>query len=86
MYGRTTTGKPVKVISTRAAAHSFRGQIDTKKNEPLVHDNKQIECGISCRTEVTSRLRAVPGKAGVGRRMVGADVNCQSACGWSYHT
>ncbi len=46
MYGQLTTGKPVKVISRtgpRAAAHYFEVQIDTKKNEPLVHDNKQIE-------------------------------------------
>ncbi len=40
MYGQLTTGKPVKVISRtgpRAAAHYFEVQIDTKKNEPLVH-------------------------------------------------
>ena len=46
MYGQLTTGKPVKVISRtgpRAAAHYFEVQIDTKKNEPLVHENKQIE-------------------------------------------
>lgn len=46
MYGQLTTGKPVKVISRtgpRATAHYFEVQIDTKKNEPLVHENKQIE-------------------------------------------
>ena len=46
MYGQLTTGKPVKIISRtspRAAAHFFEVQIDTKKNEPLVHENKQIE-------------------------------------------
>ena len=40
MYGQLTTGKPVKIISRtgpRAAAHFFEVQIDTKKNEPLVH-------------------------------------------------
>ncbi|MBA3752701.1 MAG: DNA topoisomerase VI subunit B [Nitrospira sp.] len=46
MYGQLTTGKPVKVISRtgpRATAHYFEVQIDTKKNEPLVHEDKQIE-------------------------------------------
>lgn len=46
MYGQLTTGKPVKIISRigpKAAAHYFEVQIDTKKNEPLVHENKQIE-------------------------------------------
>ena len=46
MYGQLTTGKPVKIISRigpNASAHYFEVQIDTKKNEPLVHENKQIE-------------------------------------------
>jgi DNA topoisomerase-6 subunit B len=46
MYAQLTTGKPVKIISrtgARAAAHYFEVQIDTKKNEPLVHESKQIE-------------------------------------------
>ncbi|MDO8355857.1 MAG: DNA topoisomerase VI subunit B [Nitrospirota bacterium] len=46
MYGQLTTGKPVKIISrtgSKASAHYFEVQIDTKKNEPLVHENKQIE-------------------------------------------
>jgi DNA topoisomerase VI subunit B len=46
MYGQLTTGKPVTIISRtgpRAAAHFFEVQIDTKKNEPLVHENKQIK-------------------------------------------
>ncbi|TKB72218.1 MAG: DNA topoisomerase VI subunit B [Nitrospira sp.] len=46
MYGQLTTGKPVKIISRtgpKAAAHYFEVQIDTKKNEPLVHENKQID-------------------------------------------
>src|SRR4051794_38618808 len=45
MYGQLTTGKPVKIISRtgpKASAHYFEVQIDTKKNEPLVHENKQI--------------------------------------------
>ena len=46
MYGQLTTGKPVKIISRtgpKTSAHYFEVQIDTKKNEPLVHENKQIE-------------------------------------------
>ncbi|CUQ67052.1 DNA topoisomerase VI subunit B [Candidatus Nitrospira inopinata] len=46
MYAQLTTGKPVRIISRtgpRAAAHFFEVQIDTKKNEPLVHESKQIE-------------------------------------------
>jgi DNA topoisomerase VI subunit B len=46
MYGQLTTGKPVRIISRtgpKASAHYFEVQIDTKKNEPLVHENKQIE-------------------------------------------
>src|ERR1700745_2892009 len=43
MYAQPTTGKPVKIISKagkRAAAHFFEVQIDTKKNEPVVHESK----------------------------------------------
>ena len=39
-------GNPVKVISrteSKAPARYFVVQIDTKKNEPLVHESKQIE-------------------------------------------
>jgi DNA topoisomerase-6 subunit B len=46
MYSQLTTGKPVKIISRigpKAAAHYFEVQIDTKRNEPLVHENKQID-------------------------------------------
>ena len=46
MYGQLTTGKPVKIISRigpKAPTHYFEVQIDTKKNEPLVHENKQVK-------------------------------------------
>src|SRR5579885_1211041 len=46
MYGQLTTGKPVKIISRtseKQPAHYFEVQIDTKKNEPLVLEKKQIE-------------------------------------------
>jgi DNA topoisomerase-6 subunit B len=70
MYGQLTTGKPVKVISRigpRAAAHYFEVQIDTKKNEPLVHENKQIEWTQPQGTEVVIEVegRYQKGRASV---------------------
>jgi DNA topoisomerase VI subunit B len=70
MYGQLTTGKPVKIISRtgpRAAAHFFEVQIDTKKNEPLVHENKQIEWDRPQGTQVTLE---VEGKYQKGRASV----------------
>ena len=70
MYGQLTTGKPVKVISRtgpRAAAHYFEVQIDTKKNEPLVHENKQIDWAQSQGTEV---VLEVEGRYQKGRASV----------------
>ncbi|HSF65892.1 MAG TPA: DNA topoisomerase VI subunit B [Nitrospiraceae bacterium] len=70
MYGQLTTGKPVKIISRigpRAAAHFFEVQIDTKKNEPLVHENKQIEWDQARGTQVTLE---VEGKYQKGRASV----------------
>src|SRR5467141_3867299 len=46
MYAQLTTGKPVQIISrtgARAAAHYFEVQIDTKKNEPRIFENKKID-------------------------------------------
>ncbi len=46
MYAQITTGKPVKIISRtspRSAAHFFEVQIETKKNEPRVFENKQVD-------------------------------------------
>ncbi len=70
MYGQLTTGKPVTIISRigpRAAAHFFEVQIDTKKNEPLVHENKQIEWEQSQGTQVTLEVegRYQKGRASV---------------------
>src|SRR5687768_17852986 len=45
MYGQLTTGKPVQIISrtsARTPAHYFEVEIDTKKNEPLIRESKQI--------------------------------------------
>ncbi len=70
MYGQLTTGKPVKIISRtgpRAAAHFFEVQIDTKKNEPLVHENKQIDWDRPQGTQVTLE---VEGKYQKGRASV----------------
>jgi DNA topoisomerase-6 subunit B len=70
MYGQLTTGKPVTIISrtgARAAAHFFEVQIDTKKNEPLVHENKQIEWDQAQGTQVTLE---VEGKYQKGRTSV----------------
>jgi DNA topoisomerase-6 subunit B len=46
MYAQLTTGKPVQIISRtgpRAAAHYFEVSIDTRKNEPLIFENKRID-------------------------------------------
>ena len=46
MYAQLTTGKPVQIISrtgARAGAHYFEVQIDTKKNEPRIVENKKID-------------------------------------------
>src|SRR5215813_11395610 len=46
MYAQLTTGKPVQITSrtgARTAAHYFEVQIDTKKNEPRIFENKKID-------------------------------------------
>jgi DNA topoisomerase-6 subunit B len=46
MYAQLTTGKPVQITSrtgARAEAHYFEVQIDTKKNEPRIFENKKIQ-------------------------------------------
>jgi DNA topoisomerase-6 subunit B len=46
MYAQLTTGKPVQIISRTSAnapAHYFEVQIDTKKNEPRIFENKKID-------------------------------------------
>src|SRR5262245_4932853 len=70
MYGQLTTGKPVQIISRtgpRSAAHYFEVQIDTKKNEPLVHENKKIDWDRPRGTQVTLE---VEGKYQKGRTSV----------------
>ncbi|MFN3680994.1 MAG: DNA topoisomerase VI subunit B [Nitrospira sp.] len=70
MYAQLTTGKPVRIISRigpRAAAHFFEVQIDTKKNEPLVHESRQIEWDQPRGTQVTLEIegRYQKGRASV---------------------
>src|SRR5579884_774124 len=46
MYGQLTTGRPVQIISRtgpKSPAHYFEVQIDTKKNEPLILEKKQVD-------------------------------------------
>src|SRR5881628_2687427 len=70
MYGQLTTGKPVQIISrtgARSPAHFFEVQIDTKKNEPLILEKKQIEWESPRGTQVTIEVegRYQKGRASV---------------------
>src|SRR5213596_657422 len=59
MYGQLTTGKPVQIISrtsARSPAHYFEVQIDTKKNEPLILEKKQIAWESPRGTQVTMEI------------------------------
>jgi len=70
MYAQITTGKPVKIISRtgpRAAAHYFEVQIETKKNEPRIFENKQVDWDQPRGTQVTLEVegRYQKGRASV---------------------
>src|SRR5467141_2095820 len=70
MYAQLTTGKPVQIISrtgARAAAHYFEVQIDTKKNEPRIFENKKIDWEHQRGTQVTLEIdgRYQKGRASV---------------------
>lgn len=70
MYGQLTTGKPVKIISRtgeKSPAHYFEVQIDSKKNEPIILEKKQIEWESHRGTQVTIELE---GKYQKGRASV----------------
>src|SRR4029079_9078099 len=59
MYAQLTTGKPVQIISrtsARAPAHYFEVQIDTKKNEPRIFENKKIEWDTHRGTQVALEI------------------------------
>jgi DNA topoisomerase-6 subunit B len=70
MYAQLTTGKPVQIISrtsARASAHYFEVQIDTKKNEPRIFENKKIAWEHHRGTQVTLEIegRYQKGRASV---------------------
>src|ERR1044071_3062485 len=70
MYAQLTTGKPLQIISRTSAkspAHYFEVQIDTKKNEPRIFENKQIEWESHRGTQVTMEIegRYQKGRASV---------------------
>jgi len=70
MYAQLTTGKPVQIISrtgARAAAHYFEVQIDTKKNEPRIVENKKIDWERERGTQVAMEIdgRYQKGRASV---------------------
>ena len=70
MYAQLTTGKPVQIISrtsARTPAHYFEVQIDTKKNEPRIFENKKIEWENHRGTQVTLEIegRYQKGRASV---------------------
>jgi DNA topoisomerase VI subunit B len=70
MYAQLTTGKPVQIISrtsARAPAHYFEVQIDTKKNEPRIFENKKINWEPQRGTQVTLEIegRYQKGRASV---------------------
>jgi len=70
MYAQLTTGKPVQIISrtsARASAHYFEVQIDTKKNEPRIFENKKIDWENHRGTQVTLEIegRYQKGRASV---------------------
>jgi len=70
MYAQLTTGKPVQITSrtgARAAAHYFEVQIDTKKNEPRILENKKIDWEHERGTQVVMEIdgRYQKGRASV---------------------
>ncbi len=70
MYAQLTTGKPVQIISrtsARAPAHYFEVQIDTKKNEPRIFENKKIDWESHRGTQVSLEIegRYQKGRASV---------------------
>ena len=70
MYAQLTTGKPVQItsrISAKSPAHYFEVQIDTKKNEPRILENKKIAWENHRGTQVTLEIdgRYQKGRASV---------------------
>ena len=70
MYAQLTTGKPVRITSrtsARGPAHYFELQIDTKKNEPRIFENKKIDWDHPRGTQV---LLEIEGRYQKGRASV----------------
>src|SRR6266536_1424527 len=70
MYAQLTTGKPVQIISrtsARTPAHYFEVQSDTKKNEPRILQEKQIDWEAPRGTQVAMEVegRYQKGRASV---------------------
>src|SRR6266480_4085595 len=70
MYAQLTTGKPLQITSrtgARAIALYFEVQIDTKKNEPRIFENKKIDWKPPRGTQVTLEIegRYQKGRASV---------------------
>src|SRR5918999_2743605 len=70
MFAQLTTGKPVQIISRTSAktpAHYFEVQLDTKKNEPRIFENKKIDWENHRGTQVTLEIegRYQKGRASV---------------------
>ena len=90
MYGQLTTGKPTKVISKiekEEKAHVFEVSIDTKRNEPVEHETKQInwnqEHGTSVCIELAGKYQK--GKASVDEYLELASIANPHAQ-FAYHT
>ena len=61
MYGQLTTGKPTHILSrtsSRRPAHEFELMIDTRKNQPRVVSDQQVEWDPPHGTRVTIQLEA----------------------------
>ena len=89
MYGPADngqTGQDHFRTSPRAAAHFFEVQIDTKKNEPLVHENKQIEWEQAQGTQVTLEVEGISEGTRVGRRVARTNDHCEPHVRLVYHT
>ena len=70
MYSQLTTGKSVKITTRTGAkskAHLYELQIDTKKNQPIVLDDGQVEWERSHGTRIEMELEAIYQK---GKRSV----------------
>ena len=70
MYGQLTTGKPVVITSRtgpRAAARRFEVKINTRKNEPIVTDEREVDWPVEHGTRVEIELEAIHKR---GRRSI----------------